>query len=303
MSRSKNLVFFVVVLALIMMMSVFFVVRQGQDAIVLRLGRLVETKNHQVKVLKPGLHMKMPVIEQIRIFDTRLQTLDIKSSRIVTKEKKDVIVSYYVKWKIQNLAKYFKATGGNSFKAETLLEQQLNTSLRAQFGKRSITEVVSGGRDDIMEILRQRAEIQAESLGVHVIDVRIKGIDLPESTTAAIYQRMRADMQKIANHHRADGQAAGEAVKAGADAKVTIILAQAGKDAALLKAEGDASASTIYANAYQQSPTFFSLYRRLKAYQQSFQPSNNMFVVDTSSDFFALMHHGVRPSNGLAAAK
>lgn len=292
MNRSKNFIAVGMVFVLLMMMSTLFVIRQGQDAILLRLGRLVEDNQHHVMVLKPGLHVKIPMIDQVRIFDTRLQTLDIKSSRIVTKEKKDVIVDYYVKWKIQDLSKYFKATSGNSFKAETLLEQQLNTSLRAQFGKRGISEVVSGGRDDIMEILRKHAEVQAASLGVHVVDVRIKGIDLPESTTAAIYQRMRADMQKIANHHRADGQAAGEAVKASADAKVTVILAEARKEAALIRAEGESNASSIYANAYQQSPTFFSLYRRLKAYQETFAKDNNMFVVDTSGEFFSLMHQG-----------
>jgi membrane protease subunit HflC len=274
---------------------VFVIINQGQSAIVLRLGRLVEDKsNHQVLVMQPGLHLRIPFIEQIRMFDTRLQTLDIKSSRIVTKEKKDVIVDYFVKWKIQDLSKYFKATGGNSFKAETLLEQQLNTSLRAQFGKRLISEVVSGGRDDIMEILRQKAQIQAASLGIEVIDVRIKGIDLPQSTSAAIYQRMRADMQKIANHHRADGEAAAEAIKAGADAKVTVIVAQAHKEAATIRADGQSKASSIYAQAYGQNPKFFSLYRRLKAYQETFNnKNNNMFVVDTNNDFFDLLQRGV----------
>lgn len=282
-----------VIIALVVLSTCFFVVDQGRQGILLRLGRLVTQGSSQdAQVYGPGLHLRMPMIDQIRIFDTRLQTLDIKSSRIVTKEKKDVIVDYYVKWNIQDIPKYFKATGGNSYKAETLLEQQLNTSLRAQFGKRLIAEVVSGGRDDIMEVLRQKAESQAASLGIHVVDVRIKGIDLPESTSAAIYQRMRADMQKIANHHRADGEAAAEAIKAGADAQVTVILAQANKDAALIRADGQAKASEIYANAYQKSPAFFSLYRRLKAYQATFRQSNSLMVVDTNSDFFGLLHQG-----------
>jgi membrane protease subunit HflC len=293
MNRQKNLIISLAVVALIFTFSALVIIKQGQAGIILRLGRLVQASQDKVDVLKPGLHLRIPFIDHIRVFDTRLQTLDIKSSRIVTKEKKDVIVDYYVKWKIQDLSKYFKATGGNSYKAETLLEQQLNTSLRAQFGKRVISEVVSGGRDDIMEVLRQKAEIQASSLGIHVVDVRIKGIDLPESTSAAIYQRMRADMQKIANHHRADGQAAAEAIKAGADAQVTVILAQAQKDAALIRAEGQSKAANIYAEAYQKNPSFFSLYRRLKAYQESFRHKNNMFVVDTNSDFFDLLHHGV----------
>jgi membrane protease subunit HflC len=294
MNRVQKLIVVTLFSSVILASFFLFEVKQGYNAILLRLGRLVEDPaTKKALVLAPGLHWRFPFFEQERVFDTRLQTLDIKSSRIVTKEKKDVIVDYYVKWNIQDLAKYFKATGGISFKAETLLEQQLNTSLRAQFGKRMISEVVSGGRDDIMEILRQKAEAQSSGLGIHVVDVRIKGIDLPESTSAAIYQRMRADMQKIANHHRADGEAAAEAIKAGADAQVTVILAEANKNAAMVKADGQAKASSIYAKAYGQNPAFFSLYRRLKAYQESFNNGSDMFVVDSNSNFFNLMQNGV----------
>jgi membrane protease subunit HflC len=286
------------ILALILINTIFFVVRQGQSAIILRLGRLVEdSKTHKLAVFHPGLHWRFPLLDQVRPFDTRLQTLDIKSSRIVTKEKKDVMVDYYVKWRIKDLSQYFLATGGNSFKAETLLEQQLNTSLRAQFGKRLIAEVVSGGREDVMEILRQKAEAQVASLGIEVVDVRIKGIDLPDSTSAAIYQRMRADMQKIANRHRADGQAAAEAIRAQADAKVTIILAEANKEAATVRASGQAKAAALYASTYGQNPKFFSLYRRLKAYQETFKNKGNTLVVDTQNSFFDLMREGVNPSN------
>ena len=154
MNRIQKIILAVLMGLFFLAVFVLVTVKHGQSAIVLRLGRLVGAENGQVLVMHPGLHWRLPFVDQVRVFDTRLQTLDIKSSRIVTKEKKDVIVDYFVKWRIQDLAKYFKATGGNSFKAETLLEQQLNTSLRAQFGKRLISEVVSGGRDDIMEILR-----------------------------------------------------------------------------------------------------------------------------------------------------
>ncbi len=217
----KKLTFIIVAFLLfILCILSLFTIDEGQHGILLRLGRLVMDKQtKEVRVLSPGLHMKVPFIEGIRIFDTRIQTLDIKSSRIVTKEKKDVIVDYYVKWKIENLSRYFKATGGNELKAETLLEQQLNTYLRAQFGKRTISDVVSGGRDDLMDVLRQRAEEQAGQLGIKVVDVRIKGIELPANTSNAIYQRMRADMQKIANRHRADGHAQAEVIQAVADAK------------------------------------------------------------------------------------
>jgi membrane protease subunit HflC len=212
--------------------------------------------------------------------------LDIKSSRIVTKEKKDVMVDYYVKWRIEDLAKYFKSTGGIAFKAETLLEQQLNTYLRAQFGKRTISDVVSGGRDDVMEVLRLRAEEQAGELGIHVVDVRIKGIELPANTSNAIYQRMRADMQKIANHHRADGHAQAEAIASEADAQVTILLAKAKSDGQITRARGQAIAAEIYSDAFGKNKDFFVFYRSLNAYEGSFNSKQDILILDQNSKFF-----------------
>ncbi len=286
--RASRIILAIVVCAIFIAMGMcLFTITQGQHGILLRLGRLVEDdKTQKALILSPGLHIKMPLIESVRLFDTRIQTLDIKSSRIVTKEKKDVIVDYYVKWQIEDLAQYFKATGGNEFKAETLLEQQLNTSLRAQFGKRTISDVVSGGRDDVMDVLRDRAEEQASQLGIHVVDVRIKGIELPANTSNAIYQRMRADMQKIANHHRADGHAEAEAIQAMADAKVTILLATARSEGQTIRAQGQAKAAAIYADAFGKNKEFFTLYRYLKTYVNSFNSRRDLFVLDQNSPFF-----------------
>lgn len=287
---------------LLILLTCVFTITQGQHGILLRLGRLVvDTHTKEVRVLSPGLHIKMPFIESVRVFDTRIQTLDIKSSRIVTKEKKDVMVDYYVKWRIDNLARYFKATGGNEFKAETLLEQQLNTSLRAQFGKRTISDVVSGERDDVMDVLRERAEEQASQLGIQVVDVRIKGIELPANTSNAIYQRMRADMQKIANHHRADGHAAAEAIQARADAEVTILLATARSKGQITRAQGQATAAEIYAQAFNQNKDFFELYRTLKAYEASFNDKNDILILDENNAFFDYFKHGLSKSNGIVA--
>lgn len=284
-----------ILLFLLILFSCVFTVTQGQHSILLRLGKLVQdTHTHQAKVLSPGLHFKIPFIETLRVFNTKLQTLDIKSARIVTKEKKDVIVDYYVKWRIHNLAQYFTSTGGSAFKAETLLEQQLNTYLRAAFGRRTISDLVSGGRDDIMGVLRQKAEQQAKSLGIHVVDVRLKGIELPENTSNAIYQRMRADMQKIANHHRADGQAEAEAIRAKADAAVTVLLATARSQAQTLRAAGQAEAAAIYANAFSKNPDFFSFYRSLKAYTASFKDPKSILVLDQSSAFFNYFKHPLK---------
>lgn len=298
MKATKLTIGVVIFFILLLLASSVFKVTQGQHGILLRLGRLVnDSKTQQVLILSPGLHVKMPFIESVRIFDTRIQTLDIKSSRIVTKEKKDVMVDYYVKWKIENLAQYFKATGGNEFKAETLLEQQLNTSLRAQFGRRTISDVVSGGRDDVMEVLRERAEEQASQLGIHVVDVRIKGIELPANTSNAIYQRMRADMQKIANHHRADGHAEAEAIQAMADARVTVLIAQAKSEGQKTRAQGQAKAAAMYTAAFGQNKPFFAYYRSLKAYKHSFNHQRDVLILDQDNAFFDYFNRGVSGLN------
>lgn len=285
MNATKGFMSGLLLFILIILFSSVFTIYQGQQGILLRLGRLVTNDQGQVKVLNPGLHFKTPFIENVRLFDTRIQTMDIKSTRIVTKEKKDVMVDYYVKWQITNLAQYFKSTGGNQFKAETLLEQQLNTLLRAQFGKRTISDV-SGGRDDVMVILRTAAEKQAGELGIKVVDVRLKGIELPANTSNAIYQRMRADMQKLANRHRADGQAAAEQIQAKADADITVLLAKIRSKAQQMRAIGQAEAAEIYAKAYGQNPEFFTLFRSLRAYEGSFNSKSDILVLDQSSAFF-----------------
>lgn len=304
MNSTKTTLSVIAILVALVLIGSLFTVTQGQQGIILRLGRLVtDNSGDKVKVLYPGLHIKTPFIEKVRIFDTRIQTMDIKSTRIVTKEKKDVMVDYYVKWQIADLSQYFKSTGGNEFKAETLLEQQLNTLLRAQFGKRTISDAVSGGRDDVMELLRTAAEKQASQLGIKVVDVRIKGIELPANTSNAIYQRMRADMQKIANRHRADGHAAAEAIQAKADSDVMVLLATTKSHAQSVRAIGQAEAATIYAKAYTQNKDFFTLYRSLLAYEQSFNSKQDLLVLDQSSAFFNYFKQATPKNDGVLVKK
>ena len=304
MNATKVSLGIVLLFVLVLLFTCAFTITQGQQGIVLRLGRLVnDSETQKVKVLNPGLHFKTPFIENVRVFDTRIQTMDIKSTRIVTKEKKDVMVDYYVKWQIADLAQYFKSTGGNEFKAETLLEQQLNTLLRAQFGKRTISDAVSGGRDDVMELLRKAAEKQAGELGINVVDVRIKGIELPANTSNAIFQRMRADMQKIANRHRADGQAAAEEIQAKADANVMVLLAKTKSNAQRTRAVGQAEAASIYAKAYSQNKEFFALYRSLIAYEGSFHSKKDILILDQSSSFFDYFKQAIPKSDGAIAKK
>ncbi len=303
MSSAKAIISVLVLFILLVLFTSVFTVSEGQQGIILRLGRLVNTDQGKIKILNPGLHFKTPFIENVRVFDTRIQTMDIKSTRIVTKEKKDVMIDYYVKWQIANLAQYFKSTGGNQFKAETLLEQQLNTLLRAQIGKRTISVVVSGGRDDVMMLLRDAAKKQAGELGINVVDVRIKGIELPANTSNAIYQRMRADMQKIATRHRADGHAAAEQIQAKADADVTVLLAKVRSKAQEMRAIGQSEAASIYAKAYGQNPNFFALYRSLLAYQGSFHSKRDILVLDQSSAFFDYFKQATPKNDGVSGKK
>lgn len=287
MKAFRSFILVISVLCTVLFSTSIFVIQQGERGLVFRLGQLVgEDKPSGPIMLSPGLHFKWPFIEQVRLFDTRMQTLDIQSSRIVTREKKDVIVDYYVKWKIIDLGRFFRATNGSQVRAERLLEQQMNTSLRAEFGKRLISQLVTGGRDDVMIELRDRAEVQAGLLGVQVMDVRLKGIELPPSTSQQIYQRMRANMQKIANRHRADGQAEAEAIQAQSDAKVTVVLAEAKSQAQTLRAEGQAQSAKIYAEAFGRDQGFFAFYQSLKAYTTSFNRKEDLIVVDSSSAFF-----------------
>lgn len=220
---------------LLLVFTSIFTVREGHEGLLLRLGKLArDSSTGEPKVFAPGLHFKVPFINQAKVFDTRLQTLDIQSSRIVTEEKKDVLVDYFVKWRIKDLPLYYTRTGGNVSQTQILLEQQLNDGLRAQFGQRNISEVVSGERTDIMAILQEQANRSAQPLGVEVVDVRIKRIDLPAEVSTAVFERMRTERQRIANQHRAEGKSAAEAIKANADAGVTVILAKARRAAQVI---------------------------------------------------------------------
>lgn len=276
-----------VILILILLYSSFFIVNEGQASILLRLGKLVaEPSTGKVLIFHPGIHSKLPFIEKVRYFDVRLQTLGIQSSRIVTAEKKDVIVDFYVKWKVNDIPLYFTRTGGNEQQAGILLQQQLNDALRAEFGKRTISEVVSDDRSKIMADLLQAANATAKGLGLLVIDVRIKRIDLPNEVSAAIYDRMRAERERVATEHRSMGRATAEAIRANADANVTIILATAAAQAASLRAEGDSQAAHIYTESYSQDPEFYNFYRSILAYQESFNDKRDILILKPDNNQF-----------------
>ena len=287
MARVNNIFWVVLFLIVFVSFTTVYTVHEGQHGILLRLGKLaLDPQTNKPFVYGPGVHFKLPFINTAQIFDTRMQTLDIKSSRIVTAEKKDVLVDYYAKWRIDDLPLYYTTTSGNEARAQTLLEQKLNDGLRAQFGKRGISEVVSGERSDIMQTLQQQANASAKSLGIKVIDVRIKRIDLPDEVSSAVYDRMRAERERVATEHRAEGKAKAEVIRASADAKVTVILATSRSESKKIRGEGDAQAAKIYADAYNRDADFFAFYRSLLAYQQSFAKHRDMLVLRPDSQFF-----------------
>lgn len=286
MSAAKSFIIVVLAVVLLLMGSSLFQVNESQRGVVIKLGRLQQDANGEPVVKGPGIHLKWPFISQARLFDMRLQTLDIELSRIVTAEKKDVIVDYYAKWRINNPSLFYVRTNGDASRVETLLQQKLNDGLRAEFGRRDIQEVVSGARVDIMGRLRDEANTSAHNLGLEVTDVRIKRIDLPPEVSATVFERMRAERERIATEHRAQGKADGEAIRADADRNVTVALAQARRDAQKIKGEGDSAAAKIYNDTYSNDPSFYAFYRSLLAYQSVFNSRQDVLVVRPDSEFF-----------------
>jgi len=293
MNQKNRFISITVCFFLLFIYSSIYSIAEGQHALLLRLGNLVTSgSTHLPKVYGPGLHIRMPMIDDVLLFDTRLQTLDVGSSdasnppRIVTLEKKNVIVDYYVKWRIRNLTLFYTRTGGSYSKAQQLLAQQLNDSLRAEFGRRTITEVVSDDRTNIMDRLRAQADATARSLGIEVIDVRIKRIDLPEEVSSAIFEQMRAEREKVASEHRSQGKALAEAIRAKADANATITVARAQAEASHIRGKGDAAAATIYTQAYSKNTSFFIFLRSLQAYKNSFTSKDDVIVLQPSNTAF-----------------
>lgn len=277
-------------IVIVLLWGSLFVVNEGQAALVARLGKLETNAAGQAKIFGPGLHVKIPVISSVLLFNARLQTLDVESSRIVTSEKKDVIVDYYVKWRIVDLAKFYNATGGDPMRAELLLQQQINNSLRAQFGTRTISDVVSDNRSTVMQSLQQTAAQSAKPVGIDVIDVRIKAIDLPPEVSTAVFDRMRAERQQAAAQSRANGQSDAEAIRAQADADATVILAKAYQQAADVRAKGDKQAAQIYAEAYNKDPAFYAFYRSMLAYQAVFNNKQDILVLSPSNSFLKYLN-------------
>jgi membrane protease subunit HflC len=266
-----------------------FVVDQRQNAIVFRLGEVIDVKR------EPGLYLKLPLVDNVRYFDIRILTIDTaEPERFLTSEKKNVLVDLFVKWRITDVRQYFISVQGGEASAQTRLLQTINDGLRAEFGNRTVHDVVSGERDKIMNLMREKANEDARKIGVEVLDVRLKRVDLPQEVSVDVYRRMEAERKRVANELRSTGAAESEKIRADADRQREVIVAQAYREAERIKGEGDAKATAIYARAYQQNAEFYTFYRSLEAYKASFRGRNDVLVIEPSSDFFKYMRSGGR---------
>ncbi len=264
-----------------------FVVYETDKSLIEYLGKLkIDNKTKLPKVYNPGLHFKIPGIQIVRTFDLRLKILDSQCYRITTKEKKDVLVDFYVLWQIKDLPLYFTRTGGYRAKAEQLLKQKIISDLKAEFGRHTVQEVVYGERLELMFKLREEIESNTRSIGISVIDVRIKRIDLPDEVRDSVYNRMRAERERVASEIRATGRAEALKLQAYADKEKRIILADAFKNAKKIRGEGDALVTRIYANAYGLDPDFYNFYRALDAYKNAFSNKNDILIITPDGDFF-----------------
>ena len=278
--KSQTLLGIIVVLFLLVSSSLY-IVDQRQKAIVFQLGEVVSVKE------SPGLYFKIPMVQNVRFFDSRILTMDAEEpDRFITSEKKNVLVDLFVKWRIIDVKQYYISVRGDETLARVRLAQTVNSSLRDEFGNRTVHEVVSGQRDKIMEIMRQKADADARKIGVEVVDVRLKRVDLPKEVSESVYRRMEAERKRVANELRSTGFAESEKIRSNADRQREVILAKAYRDAQKTKGEGDAKATKIYAEAFQKNPEFYSFYRSLEAYKQSFQNKNDMMVLEPNSEFF-----------------
>ena len=273
-----------IVLGLVLLSLSIYTIDQRQAGLVFQLGEVVSIKRD------PGLYFKLPLVQNVRYFDTRILTLDaVDPERFITSEKKNVLVDYFVKWRIFDVQKFYVSFAGDEKRAINRLAQTVNDGMRAEFGKRTVHDVVSGERDDIMEKLRASADVDARRFGVQVMDVRIKRVELPAEVSESVYRRMEAERKRVANELRSTGAAAAEQIRADADKQREVIIAEAYKNAQTVKGAGDARAAALYAAAYSKNPEFYAFYRSMEAYKGSFKDKSDVMVLQPNSEFFRYM--------------
>ena len=284
MSPRINLIGAIFATVLVVLAMSIFTVDQRQFALVFQLGEVKQV------ITEPGLNFKIPMIQNVRYFEKRIITLDNNDpERFITSEKKNVLVDSFIKWRIVDPKLYYISVGGDEARAKIRLNQTVNAGLREEFGKRLVHDVISGERDKIMNQMREKADIDARTIGVQIVDVRLKRVELPNEVSDAVYRRMEAERKRVANELRSEGSAEAEKIRADADRQREVIIAEAYRDAQKAKGEGDAKATSIYAQAFSPYPEFYAFYRSLEAYRGSFRNKSDILVVEPSSEFFKYM--------------
>ena len=282
-NRSLIALIAAVVLAIVAWNS-FYIVSQTERAVLLRFGKVVQAD------VQPGLYVKIPYVNQVRKFDARLMTLDAPTQRFLTLEKKAVMVDAYAKWRVKDAERFYTATSGMKQIADERLSRRLESGLRDQFGKRTLHEVVSGERDALMaDITASLNRMANKELGIEVIDVRVKAIDLPKEVNRSVFDRMSTEREREAREHRAKGNELAEGIRADADRQRRVLLAEAYREAEETRGDGDAQAAAIYAKAYTQDADFYAFYRSLQAYRESFSSKSDVLVLDPKNEFFRFL--------------
>ena len=270
----------VLIVVALLVSGMLFTVDQRQNAIVFQLGQVKEV------ITKPGLHFKLPLVQNVRLFDMRILSYDdAQPLRFLTQGNRPVLVDSFVKWRITDVQQYYVSVRGDEFEAARRIRQTVAGTLRDEFGVRNLHEVVSGRRDELMEEVRATVDEDLKRIGVEIIDVRLKRVDLPQEVSDSVYRRMEAERKRIANELRATGAAEAEKIRADADRQREIILAEAYRDAQRIRGEGDAKAANIYAAAFSQNPEFYSFYRSMEAYRSTFRGRNDIMLLEPNSDF------------------
>lgn len=279
-NRMTGILGAIVVVVILAAMSMY-TVDQREKALVFQLGEIKGI------ISEPGLHFKWPLIQNVRTFDNRILTLDEPDTeRFITSEKKNLLVDSFVKWKILDLRQYYVSVQGDEARARTRLAQTVNAALREEFGKRTVHDVVSGEREKLMAVVRDKVDEDAKKIGIDIIDVRLKRVELPQEVSESVYRRMDAERKSVAAELRSQGFSDGEKIRAEADKEREIIIAEAYKDAQRVKGEGDRKASAVYAQAFNENPEFYAFYRSLEAYRAGFKGKNDVMVLEPSSEFF-----------------
>ena len=274
-------IFIALLVVLILLSMATYTVDQREHAIVFRLGEIIAVKE------EPGLYFKTPLVDNVKFYDKRILTYESSTpDRFITSEKKNVLVDSFIKWRIIDPAKFYVSVNGDERQAERRLTQTVNDGLRAEFGKRTIQEVVSGERSEIMDIIKDRADRESNNIGIEILDVRLRRVDLPKEVSDSVYQRMEAERKSVANELRSEGFAESEKIKANAEKQKEIIITDAYREAQKIKGQGDAKAARVYSDVFSKNKEFYDFYRSLEAYRNSVNSKEDILVLDPNTEFF-----------------